>query len=265
MMKQLMPDTKIASVWAWFIPLVPLALAGAIYFGDFQTITFLAINQYTQLLPDTIWAWLTFLGNGWGIFALCFPLLLLAPRLMSACIFSATLAGLISAVLKPYLDLPRPASILGIDGFYRIGEPLLNKAMPSGHTITAFAVAAALYYGSDKHSRSTTWVALLIAILVGISRNAIGAHWLTDVLVGAAIGLWCGLIGVYLAQYIPEEQLACNKAWPRLIAIGGVVSIYALSTKQLDLALNQPLQFACVVLIGITLVFFLKSQRMQTS
>ena len=260
-----MPDTKIASVWAWFIPLVPLALAGAIYFGDFQTITFLAINQYTQLLPDTIWAWLTFLGNGWGIFALCFPLLLLAPRLMSACIFSATLAGLIGAVLKPYLDLPRPASILGIDGFYRIGEPLLNKAMPSGHTITAFAVAAALYYGSDKHSRSTTWVALLIAILVGISRNAIGAHWLTDVLVGAAIGLWCGLIGVYLAQYIPEEQLACNKAWPRLIAIGGVVSIYALSTKQLDLALNQPLQFACVVLIGITLVFFLKSQRMQTS
>ena len=264
-MKQLMPDTTIASAWAWFIPLIPLVLAGAIYFGDLQTVTFLAVNQYTQLLPDTFWAWLTFLGNGWGIFALCFPLLLLAPRLISACIFSATIAGLISAGLKPYLDLPRPASILGIDGFYRIGEPLLHKAMPSGHTITAFAVGAALYYGSDKRSRSTTWLAILIAAFVGISRNAIGAHWLTDVLVGAAIGLWCGLIGVYLAQYIPEKQLACNKPWPRLIAIGGLVSIYALSTKQLDLVLNQPLQFACVILIGITLIFFLKSQRVRPS
>jgi membrane-associated phospholipid phosphatase len=265
MMKQLMPDTKIASAWAWFIPLVPLALAAAIYFGDLQTITFLTINQHTQLLPDTIWAWLTFLGNGWGIFALCFPLLLLAPRLMSACIFSATIAGIISAIVKPYLDMPRPASILGLDDFYRIGEPLLHKAMPSGHTITAFAVASALYFGSDKRSRSITWIVLLVAALVGISRNAIGAHWLTDVLVGAAIGLWCGLIGVYLAQYIPEKQLVCNKPWPRLIAIGGLVSIYSLSTKQLDLVLNQPLQFACVVLISITLVFFLKFQRVRTS
>ena len=265
MMKQLMPATKIASVWAWFIPLIPLGLAIAIYLLDLQTSTFLSLNQYTQLLPDVIWAWLTFLGNGWGIFALCFPLLLLAPRLLSGCIFSAAIAGVISSILKPLLDMPRPASILEADSFYRIGEPLLYKAMPSGHTLTAFAVAAAIYYGSDRQSRSTTWLALLIAAFVGISRSAIGAHWLTDVLAGAAIGLWCGLLGVYLAKYIPEKQLGCNKTWPRLIALAGIFTIYTLLTKQIDLVLTQPLQFACVILIGITLIFFLKSQRLRSN
>ena len=60
----------IASIWVWCIPLLPLGLAIAIYIGELQTPTFLFINRYTQILPDTVWAWLTFIGNGWGIFAL---------------------------------------------------------------------------------------------------------------------------------------------------------------------------------------------------
>jgi len=33
---------------AWFIPLVPLALAMAIYSGEFQSSSFLLINQLTR-------------------------------------------------------------------------------------------------------------------------------------------------------------------------------------------------------------------------
>ena len=73
---------------AWFIPIAPLALAFAIYFGEFQSSSFLFLNQLAILLPDTLWAWLTFLGNGWGVFALAFPLLLLAPRALSAAVFA---------------------------------------------------------------------------------------------------------------------------------------------------------------------------------
>ena len=80
-------NKKAIPSFAWFIPLIPLALAGAIYFGEFQSSSFLFINRFTQFLPDTLWAWLTFLGNGWGVFALAFPLLLLAPRLLTAGIF----------------------------------------------------------------------------------------------------------------------------------------------------------------------------------
>ena len=73
---------------AWFIPLIPISLAAAIYFGELQSSSFLFINRFTQQLPDFIWAWLTFLGNGWGLFAISFPLLLLAPRLFTAGIFA---------------------------------------------------------------------------------------------------------------------------------------------------------------------------------
>ena len=75
---------KAISTLVWFIPLLPIALASTIYLGEIQSTSFIFINSFTQLLPDTLWAWLTFFGNGWGIFAMAFPLLLIAPRLLTA-------------------------------------------------------------------------------------------------------------------------------------------------------------------------------------
>jgi membrane-associated phospholipid phosphatase len=251
----------IASTWVWCVPLLPLGLAIAIYFGELQTPTFLFINRYTQVLPDTLWAWFTFLGNGWGIFALCFPLLLLAPRLLCAGLLASTIGGTLSQIIKPFLALPRPAGVLALEDFYRIGEPLLHRAMPSGHTLTAFAVVSGVYFASDRDRRSSLWWIFIIAGFAGISRNALGAHWLTDVLVGCAIGLWSGMLGAGLVKLIPDAQLAANKIGPRLLALGGLATIYVLVTQTLDSALNQSLQYACVALISITLALFIKAQK----
>lgn len=257
--------TERISLGVWLIPLIPLGLAVAIYFGGWQTPTFLWINRYTQNLPDTLWAWLTFLGNGWGIFALCFPLLLLAPRLFCSGLIAASIGGILSQIVKPFLALPRPAAVLPLEDFYRIGEPLLNRAMPSGHTLTAFAVAAGLYFASDKEKRSSMWWVFILALLAGISRNALGAHWLTDVLAGCAIGLWSGMLGAILASYIPETQLIANKMIPRVLSLGGIGTIYTLLTQTLDSDLNQSLQYACVALVSITLILFIKAQKVRTN
>jgi membrane-associated phospholipid phosphatase len=251
----------IASIWVWCTPLLPLGLAIAIYVGELQTPTFLFINRYTQLLPDTLWTWLTFIGNGWGIYALCFPLLLLAPRLLSAGLLASVIGGAFSQIIKPFLAFPRPAGVLALEDFYRIGEPLLHRAMPSGHTLTAFAVASGIYFASDRDKRSSLWWIFIIASLAGVSRNALGAHWLTDVLAGCAIGLWSGMLGAVLTQFIPDAQLAPNKLGPRALALGGLVTIYALFTQTLDSELNQSLQYACVALISITLTLFIKAQK----
>jgi membrane-associated phospholipid phosphatase len=253
----------IAPIWVWFIPLVPLALAMAIYFSELQTPTFLFINRYTQFLPDTLWTWLTFLGNGWGIFALCFPLLLLAPRLLIAGVLASTSGGILSQIVKPWLAFPRPASVLALEDFYRIGEPLLNRAMPSGHTLTAFAIASGIFFASDREKRSSLWWIFILAGLTGISRNALGVHWLTDVLAGCALGLWSGMFGAVLARCIPETQLAPNKMGPRLLALAGLLAIYILLTQTLDSELNQSLQYACVALISITLALFIKAQKVK--
>ena len=249
---------------AWLIPLLPIALATAIYFGEFQSSSFLFINRFTQQLPDTIWAWLTFFGNGWGVFAMAFPLLLLAPRLLTAGIIAGGVAALSITILKSWFDLPRPAGLLDDGSFYRIGEPLLNKAFPSGHTLTAFAIASALYFSVDTSKRRPMLLIFVFAALIGLSRSAVGAHWLTDVLAGAGVGMWCGMIGAFLGIYISDAQLAPTKIWPHLIAIAGALSIYVHLTQIMDLELNLPLQYASIVVITLTLVFFIKAQFTKT-
>jgi membrane-associated phospholipid phosphatase len=253
-------SNKAIPVFAWFAPLAPLALAFLIYFGELQSSSFLFLNQLAHLLPDTLWAWLTFLGNGWGVFAIAFPLLLLAPRALSAGIFAGAISAIVSTALKNYFDLPRPAGVLVDGSFYRLGEPLLHKAFPSGHTLTAFAVATALYFSCNKDKRKPMLFLFVIASLVGLSRNAVGAHWLTDVLGGAGFGIWCGMLGALIANKIPERYLSLKGVWPRLIAIGGIVAIYAHLTQIIDHELNLPLQYASIAILLITLALFIKGQ-----
>lgn len=255
---------KAIPIVAWLIPLLPIALASAIYFGEVQSSSFIFINRFTQLLPDTFWAWLTFFGNGWGIFAMSFPLLLLAPRLLSSGILAGAVAAITSTSLKSFFNLPRPAGILVDGSFYRIGEPLLHRAFPSGHTLTAFAIATAIYFSIDSDKRRPMLLIFVFACLIGLSRSAVGAHWLTDVFAGAGVGMWCGLIGATLSQHISDAHLAPNKIWPRLIAIAGALSVYVHLTQIMDLELNLPLQYASIAIISLTLIFFIKAQFIKT-
>jgi hypothetical protein len=102
-----------------------------------------------------------------------------------------------------------------------------------------------------------------VAAFVGLSRNAVGAHWLTDVLGGAGFGIWCGMIGAWLANLFPESQLGPKKIWAHIIALSGVVATYSHFTQKMDLELNQPLQYASIAIIVITLVLYGKAQFTQ--
>jgi len=253
-------SNKAIPTLVWFVPLAPLAIAFAIYSGELQSSSFLFINQLARLLPETLWAWLTFLGNGWGVFAIAFPLLLLAPRVLTAGIIAGAISAIVSTSLKNYFDLPRPAGVLDAGSFYRLGEPLLQKSFPSGHTLTAFAVATALYFSCDKNKRKPMLLLFVVAAFVGLSRSAVGAHWITDIFGGAGFGIWCGILGALLANSIPERYFILKGAWLRLVAIGGVTAIYAHLTQIMDHQLNLPLQYASIAILLITLAFFIKAQ-----
>jgi hypothetical protein len=145
-------------------------------------------------------------------------------------------------------------SFIGLAKLYLIMQ--CHRAIPSPHlqlrALTFFTVPA------DKRK---PFVFLFVAAsAVALSRNAIGAHWLTDVLVGAGLGIWCGLIGAKFACLLPKKQLSLRSPWPRMIAIGGLASLYVLLNETLDHALNMPLQYACIALVLLTLVLFLQQQ-----
>ena len=91
-------------------------------------------------------------------------------------------------VVKFTIRRRRPEGEWG--GFYRSTDP---HSFPSGHAVRAVLIAV-LAVGMGPW-----WLALILCIwapLVVLARVAMGVHYLSDVIAGAALGLIAGLIGL---------------------------------------------------------------------
>jgi membrane-associated phospholipid phosphatase len=77
-------------------------------------------------------------------------------------------------------------------------EWALNSS-PSGHTIRAFSLLTAL----SMLYRRFTVVFIFIALLIGASRVAVTAHYPSDVLFGAFIGIFTA---VWTYQYFFDKD-----------------------------------------------------------
>lgn len=78
------------------------------------------------------------------------------------------------------------------------------QSFPSGHATTAFAAAAALVRAAPARRR--LWLG--VATGVAASRVLLNAHFVSDVLGGAALGWWVGRLGQALADRIPSRVAA---------------------------------------------------------
>lgn len=77
-------------------------------------------------------------------------------------------------------------------GSYRRGDP---HAFPSGHAARAFLLVALGF------ALGPAWLGPVLtvwAVLVAVSRVALGVHYVSDVVAGAALGVCCGLIASML-------------------------------------------------------------------
>jgi undecaprenyl-diphosphatase len=109
---------------------------------------------------------------------------------------SAALALLIAQFVANLWDRPRPYLAHPVEAHLFIA-PSPDSSFPSDHATAAFAIAMAIWL----RNRRAGEVALVMAALLGISRVAVGTHYPSDVLAGAAIG-----IAAALAFWIPAVR-----------------------------------------------------------
>jgi len=97
-------------------------------------------------------------------------------------------SGIVTPALKLASGRSRPRDDRGIYHFRPFSDG--NSSFPSGHTTEAFALAAVVANHYDE-----TWVSYTsysIAGLVGLARTYHHAHFASDVLAGAMIGMLVG-------------------------------------------------------------------------
>jgi membrane-associated phospholipid phosphatase len=250
-----MPVAPISMRW-WLLPLVLFVASAPLWLHRFEPATFVYLNSLCALVVAPVWTGLSLLGNAWGILGVTAPLLVLAPRLMWAWLCAAPFAILFSRVGKGLIVSPRPAAEVDNAQMRIVGETLHNVSMPSGHTLTAFAVASAIYFALPEKGRTRHLWLFVLAAGAGLSRIAVGAHWPGDVAVGASLGLLAGMLGTRLLARMGTQHLRPT-AWSlRLVALLLVATAYTLLTEAQDFAENQPVQVLLAGVVLVSLVFY---------
>jgi membrane-associated phospholipid phosphatase len=177
---------------------------------------FITINSFAAHICPFIWANLTFMGDTMAACAILILFIRKRPDLVWSGIIAAIIGTLIVNMLKIYFNAPRPPAIIDKNIINIIGPALIGRSFPSGHTVTIFTLAGILMF--FFRSLFVKLGLILIALLTGISRIAVGVHWPADVLAGAAIGCLCATIGVYSVT-----KLGWNRNRPLQIITGSVL------------------------------------------
>jgi membrane-associated phospholipid phosphatase len=163
---------------------------------------FLYFNLRGFRPPWLDWIMLGFTQIGGGVAALVTALVffLAGERLLAyEFILGALTLWLVVALLKVLVRRSRPFIRLAqtrIVG-YRAG----GRSFPSGHTSQVFFMTTLMI----QHFHASIWVAVVLyatALLVGITRMYVGAHYPRDVLAGAILGSAWGLLGGIVDRYV---------------------------------------------------------------
>ncbi len=137
----------------------------------------------------------------------------------------------------------RPRSILGY--FHET-----SGSFPSGHATLSVAFFGMLVFILWRLTRlgalSASFLALLFAGLIGLSRLYLVEHYLSDVLGGWLLGAMCVLVGVAVAEWLYPRWAGAPRARPRWqIGVIGVVTLAllgftAIRVRDYSKALNPP-------------------------
>ena len=164
---------------------------------DAQILLF--IQQYIrQDMMNWFWKGITFLGDG-GWFWIVLGVVLLIPKKTRKSGFTALLALIIGSVITNLVLKTAVARI----------RPLVKKlrdySFPSGHTCASFSCAV-VYYKMYPDIKGKG--AMVLAVLIALSRLYVGVHYPTDVLGGAIVGWLSAILALKISVFTEKKKAA---------------------------------------------------------
>jgi membrane-associated phospholipid phosphatase len=174
----------VISYYYWDIPLTIYCKGlgrSVLDIAEFVTIWGESRWYYMILVPAFIYFWFLAKNKLWS------------KRIIFIFI-SISASGLINMLVKWLAGRHRPSMLeKGFFGFNYFGVGYELTSFPSGHTVIAFSLAAAVSILFPRLSI----LAFIAAVSIGISRILITSHYLSDVIVGAGIGILSTMIVKY--------------------------------------------------------------------
>lgn len=159
-----------------------------------QSVAFLSANHLLKggvLMALLWWAWFRLADNE------------RARRHVVATLGSCVVALALGRLMvngMPYRPRPLHEPLLDLATPYGVAEGALDRlsSFPSDHAVLFFALAAGFFF----ISRRAGWAALLyVSVFIALPRLYLGIHYLSDILVGAAVGALISVLGnLWLGQ-----------------------------------------------------------------
>ena len=115
-------------------------------------------------------------------------------------------------IIKNWVARVRPYEV--IQGLECIIEKAHDWSFPSGHATNSLACAWVIFKRMD---RKYGVPALIMAILISLSRLYVGIHYPTDVLGGVAIGIGCACLTLWM---MPKLEKKFRKQFRQFYRLG---------------------------------------------
>ncbi len=111
-------------------------------------------------------------------------------------------------ILKKIFERPRPYTVN--PEITLVIDKLSSFSFPSGHSRCAVECAVVIFASNKRWGIA----AIILAVLTCLSRMYLYVHYPTDVLAGAALGVFDGLLALFIVkkaiEYINNKRLSIN-------------------------------------------------------
>jgi membrane-associated phospholipid phosphatase len=242
------------------MPSLALVLLAIVLPWSLNRPLFYWFNGLSDLTGTALWAHVTILGDGLVCAVLFLPWIRRHPERVWGGLLGALVMFLTLHALKKLTGQPRPLAVLPEETVTVIGPGLRTRAFPSGHTATIALYAGILALTTPR--RLVVVLALALAILVGISRVVVGAHWPADVLAGLALGWLSAWVGIWWGA---RARWGTRPLGRRILGVAllvaGIVLALLDHTGYPDVTLFQRgLALVCVAWGGVEMLRDLRAQ-----